>query len=189
MHLQYKKSWSSFCISSQEGCGYACSFCATGKLGFKKNLTPDEITDQLLYFLLQGQRIDSVSFMGMGEPLANPFLFETLKLLTHPQLFGLSQRRITISTVGIIPTLYELTTSFPQVHLTFSLHSPFPDQRSELMPVNQIFPLYEVLKALDDHILKTGKRVYLAYVLLQDVNDSLLHAQEIIKLVKSRKIP
>jgi 23S rRNA (adenine-C8)-methyltransferase len=154
-----------------------------------KNLTPDEISDQLLYFYLQGKNIDSISFMGMGEPLANPHIFETLELLTNPKLFGLSQRRITISTVGIIPHIYEISERFPQIHLTFSLHSPFSDQRSELMPVNRIFPLSEVMKALDHHIILTKKKVYLAYVLLQGINDSSPHAQEIVTLVQKSKIP
>lgn len=189
MHLQYKENWSSFCISSQCGCGYACSFCATGKLGFLKNLSPDEISDQLLYFLLQGANIDSVSFMGMGEPLANPYIFDTLELLTTPQFFGLSQRKITISTVGIIPKMYELSERFPQIHVTFSLHSPFSDQRSELMPINKVFPLHEVMKALDQHIITTRKKVYLAYVLLQGINDSSHHAQEIVTLIQKSKIP
>ena len=183
IHLQYQKGRNSFCISSQVGCGFKCSFCATGAVGFKRNLTVDGITDQLLYLYLQGHRLDSIAFMGMGEPLANPYLFDALEVLTHPHLFALSQRRITLSTIGIVPKIYALTEQFPQVHLTFSLHSPFDEQRTVLMPVNEIFPLSEVMKALSHHVMYTGKKMYLAYILLRGVNDSLLHAQGIVDLL------
>lgn len=133
--LHYWHGWESYCISSQCGCGFGCKFCATGTIGLKRNLSADEITDQLLYFHLNRHTLNSVSFMGMGEPFANPSLFDALKVLTDPELFGLSQRRITISTIGILPGIRRLTEDFPQVNLTFSLHSPFSAQRSTLMPV------------------------------------------------------
>ena len=142
VNLHYKKGWESFCVSSQCGCGFGCKFCATGAIGHKRNMTADEITDQILYFYLAGHQINSVSFMGMGEPFANPNLFDALKILTNPSLFGLSQRRITISTIGMIPGIKRLTRDFPQVNLAFSLHSPFEKQRSELMPINQTYPLH-----------------------------------------------
>lgn len=88
--LFYKEGWNSFCISSQSGCGFGCKFCATGTLGLRRNLTVDEITDQILYFMQQGCSINSISFMGMGEPFANPQVFEALHDLTAPELFGLS---------------------------------------------------------------------------------------------------
>ena len=94
--LFYKEGWNSFCISSQSGCGFGCKFCATGTLGLRRNLTVDEITDQILYFMQQGCSINSISFMGMGEPFANPQVLKPLHDLTAPELFGLSQRRITI---------------------------------------------------------------------------------------------
>jgi len=126
--LKYKQGWESFCISSQCGCGFGCGFCATGSAGFKRNLTADEITDQLLYFYFNDHRLNSISFMGMGEALANPELFDAVKILTDQSLFGLSQRRITISTIGIIPGIQRLTKEFPQVNLAFSLHSLFESQ-------------------------------------------------------------
>ncbi len=186
VNLHYKKGWESFCISSQCGCGFNCQFCATGTLGQKRNMTADEITDQLLYFYLNGHKLNSISFMGMGEPLANPNLFDALNILTDSSLFGLSQRRITISTIGIIPGIRRLTNEFPQINLAFSLHSPFEKQRSQLMPVNRSFPLHEVMEALDNHIQHTGRRLFLAYIMLNGINDSTDHAKALLNLLKNR---
>lgn len=186
VRLTYEQGWKSYCISTQCGCGFGCRFCATGTIGMKRNLTADEITDQLLYFQLNGHTLDSVSFMGMGEALANPHLFDALTILTDPRLFGLGHRRITISTIGLLPVIDRLTREFPQVNLTFSLHSPFDDQRSELMPINDRFPLRDVLDALDRHIRLTGRKVYIAYILLRGVNDSTEHAEAVASLLRGR---
>ena len=145
-----------------------------GYHGLKRNLTADEITDQLLHFHLNGHTLDSVSFMGMGEALANP------------HLFGLGHRRITISTIGLLPGIDRLTREFPQVNLTFSMHSPFDDQRSELMPINKRFPLRDVLNELDHHIRQTGRKVYIAYIFLQGFNDSTEHAKAVASLLRGR---
>lgn len=184
--MKYRAGWESFCISSQSGCGFGCRFCATGAIGLKRNLTADEITDQILYFALKHRSIDSISFMGMGEALANPQTFDAIRLFTDPMLFGLSQRRLTISTIGLIPGIQQLTKSFPQVNLTFSLHSPFDEQRSELMPINRLYPLHDVLEALDEHIEVSRRKVYVAYVILPGVNDTPDHANELIRLFHKR---
>lgn len=184
--MKYRAGWESFCISSQSGCGFGCRFCATGTIGLKRNLTADEITDQILYFTLKNRSLDSISFMGMGEALANPNTFTAIRTLTEPELFGLSQRRLTVSTIGIIPGIQKLTRQFPQIHLTFSLHSPFDDQRSELMPINKKYPLADVLEVLDEHVKMTGRKVYIAYVLLPGVNDSPDHAKKLISILRRR---
>ena len=124
--------------------------------------------------------------MGMGEALANPHIFDAITILTDPHLFGLGHRRITISTIGLLPGIDRLTREFPQVNLTFSLHSPFDDQRSELMPINDRFPIRDVLKALDRHIRHTGRKVYIAYILLRGVNDSAEHAEAVAELLRGR---
>ncbi|MGG3885826.1 Cfr family 23S rRNA (adenine(2503)-C(8))-methyltransferase [Brevibacillus panacihumi] len=186
VRLTYERGWKSYCISTQCGCGFGCRFCATGTIGLKRNLTADEITDQLLHFRLNGHALDSVSFMGMGEALANPHIFDAVRILTDPHLFGLGHRRITISTIGLLPGIDKLTREFPQVNLTFSLHSPFDDQRSELMPINDRFPVREVLDALDRHIRHTGRKVYIAYILLRGVNDSTSHAEAVAELLRGR---
>ncbi|MFD7523016.1 Cfr family 23S rRNA (adenine(2503)-C(8))-methyltransferase [Paenibacillus chitinolyticus] len=186
VRLTYERGWKSYCLSTQCGCGFGCRFCATGTIGLKRNLTAEEITDQLLHFRLNGHALDSVSFMGMGEALANPYIFDAITILTDPQLFGLGHRRITVSTIGLLPGIDRLTREFPQVNLTFSLHSPFDDQRSELMPINDRFPIHDVLKALDHHIRHTGRKVYIAYILLRGVNDSTAHAEAVTELLRGR---
>lgn len=186
VRLSYRGGWASYCVSTQCGCGFGCRFCATGTIGLKRNLTADEIADQLLHFHLHGHALDSVSFMGMGEALSNPHIFEALTVLTDPQLFALGHRRITVSTIGILPGIDRLTREFPQVNLTFSLHSPFDGQRSELMPINDRFPLRDVMQALDRHIRHTGRKVYIAYILLRGVNDSAEHAEAVAALLRGR---
>ena len=182
--LFYKEGWNSFCISSQSGCGFGCKFCATGTLGLRRNLTVDEITDQILYFMQQGCSINSISFMGMGEPFANPQVFEALHDLTAPELFGLSQRRITISTIGIVPGIQKLTREYPQVNLAYSLHAPTDRLRETLMPITKTYPLGQVLDTLDQHIRQTNRKVFLAYIMLKDVNDSDRHAEQLTGNVK-----
>lgn len=184
--LRYRKGWSSFCVSSQCGCGFGCAFCATGALGLARNLSAEEMTDQVLHFHLAGHNLDSVSFMGMGEPLANSNLMHALGYLTDASLFGLGQRRITVSTIGIVPGIQRLTREYPQVNLAFSLHTPFDRQRSELMPINRRYPLREVMTTLDEHVRATGRKAFLAYTLLGGVNDSDAHLDALVSLVRSR---
>lgn len=184
--LQYRRGWSSFCVSSQCGCGLGCAFCATGSMGLTRNLSAEEITDQLLHYHLLGQSLDSVSFMGMGEPLANPNLMGALAILTDPTLFALGQRRITVSTTGIIPGIHKLSKDFPQVNLAFSLHTPFDRQRTELIPVNRQYPLLAVMDALDAHLRATGRKVFLAYTLFHTINDTERHLDKLGRLVNSR---
>jgi len=184
--LKFQAGWESFCISSQSGCGFACSFCATGRLGLMRNMTADEITDQLLDFHLAGRSIDSVAFMGMGEALSNTHSFEAIRLMTRPELFALSPRRITVSTIGIVPQMERLARELPQVNLTLSLHSPFDEQRTQMMPINRKYPIAELMQALDRHVLSTGRKAYIAYVLIAGVNDSDAHAQALARLVTAR---
>lgn len=185
--LRYKKGWRSYCISSQCGCACGCKFCATGAAGFARSLTADEMTDQLLWFRMRGDPLDSVSFMGMGEPLLSPELFDALATLTDPKLFGLSQRRITVSTVGVVPAIERMTREFPSVNLAFSLHAPTDAQRTELMPVNAKYPLGQTLDALKEHVLTTHRRVFLAYIMLERVNDTAEHAKALAALLRRYK--
>jgi 23S rRNA (adenine-C8)-methyltransferase len=176
------------CLSTQSGCAMGCQFCATGAIGFKQNLSADEITGQYLYFKQKGDPIDSLIFMGMGEPFANEAnLFEALHTLTDPDLFALSPSRLSISTVGLIPGIRRLTAEYPQVNLTYSLHTPFDTQRAEIMPVNQTYPLKDVFTALNEYIKTTKNRVFLAYTLLKDVNDSPEHAAALAELIRAQK--
>eukprot|EP00414_Alexandrium_minutum_P001689 CAMPEP_0113823572 /NCGR_PEP_ID=MMETSP0328-20130328/2809_1 /TAXON_ID=39455 /ORGANISM="Alexandrium minutum" /LENGTH=344 /DNA_ID=CAMNT_0000791511 /DNA_START=22 /DNA_END=1053 /DNA_ORIENTATION=- /assembly_acc=CAM_ASM_000350 len=183
--LQFK-SHRSLCISSQVGCAFQCAFCATGKIGLKRQLDADEIADQAMHFLQQGQKVDSVSLMGMGEPLGNPRVFDALRVLTSPDLMGLSTRRMNVSTVGVIPGILKLTEEFPQVNLAFSLHSPFTEERNRLVPLNRMFPMVEVFDVLDRRIRQTGRRVWICYLMLQGQNDTLDHARALVHLLKER---
>ncbi|CDJ39491.1 GPI transamidase 8, putative [Eimeria tenella] len=144
-------------------------FAPCRKVGLKRQLSVDEISDQVLYFQANGIRADSISFMGMGEPLANPRVFETLKLLTDPRAFGISARRLNISTSGVLPGIKKLNEQHPQV------------------PANRMYPFPEVFTLLDERIGLTGRRVWIAYLLLQGVNDSVEHAKALAALIRSRQ--
>lgn len=181
-----KEEWESLCISSQVGCNLGCAFCATGKIGLKRNLTPDEIIDQPLYFHSQGDNIYSISLMGMGEPLMNPATFTAIKTLTDKRLFGFSQRRISVSTVGIVPGIKRLTEEFPQINIAFSLHTPFEEQRGELIPISTQYSIEEVMVVLDDHIKKNKRKVFLPYMMLKGINDSPEHLEALKDLIKGR---
>jgi 23S rRNA (adenine-C8)-methyltransferase len=177
-----KVKHNALCISTQSGCAMGCKFCATGATGFRRDLTQDEIADQLLYFIQEKIDIDTVFFSGMGEPLANPNFFNSLDIFIN--YMGLSQRKLSVSTCGIIPGIKSLTEKYPQVNIALSLHSPFQKQREDLMPATKKYPLPEVLIALREHLYKTNKKVFLAYVMLSEVNDSEEHAKELCRIVK-----
>lgn len=176
----------SLCISSQVGCAFRCSFCATGKVGLKRQMDADEISDQVLWFLQAGQKVGGVSFMGMGEPLANPKIFDAIQILTSPETYGFSSRRMNISTVGVIPGILKLSEKFPQVNLAFSLHSPFTEERNRMVPLNKMYPTSEVFKVLDRRIKTTGRRVWVSYLLLKGQNDTLEHARALAALIRER---
>lgn len=156
-------------------------------MGLIKNLTADEITDQVLYFKVHDQFQGHITFMGMGEPLMNPDnVFAAVKIFTDKNYFAYSNRKISLSTVGIIPEIRRLTAKFPQINLAFSLHSPFDEERSELMPVNKLYPLKQVMAVLTEHLQLTKRKIFIAYLLLKGINDSPKHAQALVKLIKSQ---
>ncbi|MEI7603778.1 MAG: 23S rRNA (adenine(2503)-C(2))-methyltransferase RlmN [bacterium] len=168
------------CISSQAGCAMKCSFCATGTLGLKRNLTYDEIVDQVVFFnhnIIEA-RIDNVVFMGMGEPLHNyDNVMKSVSILNEK--VGIGARHITISTCGIIPNILKLADEPFQVNLAISLHSPYDDQRSEIMPVNKSFPLPSLIDAVKQYIEKTNRRVSFEYIMLGNFNDSVDAAEDL----------
>jgi 23S rRNA (adenine2503-C2)-methyltransferase len=171
------------CVSSQAGCGMACPFCATGQAGLTRNLSTAEIVDQVVWFAgvaargeLPGcpDRLSRVVFMGMGEPLANyQRVLDAVRRLTDaaPAGLGLSQRHITVSTVGLVPAIRRLTGEGLQVTLALSLHAPDDDLRDELVPVNQRWKVAEVLDAAWQYARTTGRRVSIEYAMIRDVND------------------
>ena len=174
----------SCCISSQVGCPMGCRFCATGLGGFDRNLTPGEIVGQ--YLLLQGlseRRISHVVFMGMGEPLLNlPNVLKALQIL-HDEV-GLSNRHLTVSTVGIVPQIKALAKEKLPIHLALSLHSPIDEIRDRLMPVNQKWPVKEVIAAMKEYQKATGRKITIEYLLIKEVTDTKDQAAELAKLIK-----
>lgn len=186
---RYRKGWTSMCISSQAGCGLGCTFCATAAMGLMKNLTADEICAQVFHKHWNNQLPDSIAFMGMGEALANTNIFTALEAFTSKGYGGLSQRRITVSTVGFAPNLERLVKQYPQVNITLSIHSPFSEQRAELIPLEKRFSLQDNLKILDNYIKKFNRKVYLAYLLIEGLNDTNDHLKALVDLIKSRKRP
>lgn len=174
----------SCCISSQVGCPMGCTFCATGLGGFDRNLSPGEIVGQ--YLLLQSiskRRISHVVFMGMGEPLLNfANVTEALRLL-HDEV-GLSYRHLTVSTVGLVPQIRELAKLKLPIHLALSLHSPFDDVRSRLMPVNNKWNVRETFEAMKEYHRATGRKITIEYLLISGLNDTVDQAEALAKLVK-----
>ena len=184
----YHAGWTSMCVSSQSGCGLGCSFCATGTIGLVKNLTEDEICGQIFHPHWQTLP-DSIAFMGMGEALMNPHFFNSLQILTSAGYGGISSRRITVSTVGVAPNLERLVREYPQVNITLSVHSPFSEERAEIIPLEKRYPLMENLSILDKHTNMVRRKVYLAYLLIKGVNDTDEHLKALVKVIKTFSRP
>jgi len=159
------------CISSQAGCALKCSFCATGRMGFRRNLAAWEIAAQVREVVLRNpaDKPTNIVFMGMGEPLLNwPGVDRTLTILNHPEGFGLGARHITVSTVGIVPGMEQLAARPEQFRLAISLHAPTPEQRHRLMPIEKKYDLARVLEAAEQF----RKRITFEYVMIAGANDS-----------------
>jgi 23S rRNA (adenine2503-C2)-methyltransferase len=178
-----------FCLSSQHGCGFACRFCATGRMGRGRNLTAGEIVEQVLRLrreLPQGVRPGDTNLvmMGMGEPLENyDAVLRALGLLSDPALGGIPPKRITISTVGLVPQIRRLAAEARQYRLAISLHAATDELRSKLMPVNRTFPLAPLMEAVRDHVERSGRRVTFEYILIEGINDSIGDAAKLVRLV------
>ncbi|MFY1690742.1 23S rRNA (adenine(2503)-C(2))-methyltransferase RlmN [Plantactinospora sp. WMMB782] len=186
------------CISSQAGCGMACPFCATGQAGLTRNLSTAEIVDQAVYLAgvaasgaIAGSpsRLSHVVFMGMGEPLANySRVVAAVRRLTAPapEGLGLSQRHVTVSTVGLVPAMRRLADEGLSVTLALSLHAPDDELRDELVPVNQRWKVAEVLDAAWHYAERTGRRVSIEYAMIRDVNDQPWRADLLGRLLAGR---
>ncbi len=177
------------CISSQVGCAMGCKFCATGKSGFKRNLSVGEITGQILAMQkISGERVGNVVFMGMGEPLLN---FENVKqsilILNDEKMFGIGIRRISVSTCGIVPAIERMADELPEVTLSVSLHAHNNMTRDLLMPVNGKYPIEELIQSIRTYQEITGNRVTFEYILIDGVNDSKKDAKSLAQLLKGLK--
>ncbi len=179
------------CVSTQVGCPVGCAFCATGRMGYVRDLSPGEIAAQVLHFARRlaeaGERVTHVVVMGMGEPFLNyEATVKAIRNLNHPQGFGLGARRFTLSTVGVVPGIYRLAKEGLQLNLAVSLHAPEDGLREELVPLARRWPIREVLKAADAYSAATGRRVTYEYVLLARVNDSPAQARALARLLSGR---
>ena len=188
------------CISSQAGCAMNCSFCATGQMGFLRNLRAGEIIEQVIWVARalannsstdgeDAERLSNVVFMGMGEPFANyNNVMEAARRLVEPKDtggFGLGARKITISTVGLVPGIRRFAGEGLQLNLAVSLHAATDELRSRLVPINSRYPLRDVTHAVHDYIVKTNRRVSLEWALIDSVNDTREQAEALVKLVSA----
>ena len=186
------------CISSQVGCALDCSFCSTGKQGFERDLTPSEIIGQLWVAnqsymenvppTERENRVTNVVMMGMGEPLLNyDPVVASMSLMLDDHAFGLSKRRVTLSTSGVVPKMYDLAKDI-DVALAISLHAPNDELRNELVPINKKYPLKDLIKAAKSYVYdekqKKKKHITIEYVMLAGVNDSDKHAHQLVDLLK-----
>jgi len=170
------------CVSSQVGCKMGCLFCMTGKQGFQGNLTAGEILNQYRS-LPEWRKITNLVYMGMGEPLDNlGEVLKSLEILTAPWGFALSPRRITVSTIGITPAMLEFLNR-SQAHLAVSMHSPFDEERRKLMPVQQVYPLEEVLREIRSWDFGRQRRVSFEYILFRNFNDTPTHVRELSRIL------
>ena len=175
------------CVTTQVGCAVGCTFCATGKRGFIRNLKAREIVDQILTIQRDtGLTVTNLVYMGQGEPLLNyDETIESINIINSELEIGM--RRITVSTSGIVPKIYQLTEMNRQLILALSLHAPDHELRKKLMPIEEKYPVDEVIKAMKHYAEKTGRRVTIEYTLIEGVNDSVEHAEKVNKLLKGLK--
>lgn len=176
------------CISSQAGCGLGCTFCATGQMGFQRNLSAWEIVSQVLWAgRVFGERPTNVVFMGMGEPLANyQAVVEAIRSI-HDDL-GVGARKITLSTVGLVPLIDRLAEEVLPITLAISLHAPDDETREKLVPINRRWPIAEVMKAAENFRSSHGRRVTIEYALIDMVNDRAWHAKRLAELLRDTDI-
>lgn len=184
-------SWS-VCVSSQAGCAMRCSFCATGVAGFFRNLSAEEIWGQVLFWksYIKEQKvigkISNVVYMGMGEPFNNlENVFESVRVMTNPQMMGMGQRSISISTCGVVPGIERFAEELSQVNLAISLHAATDELRNKLMPVNKAYNLAALANGLKEYFKKANRKVFIEYILLDDVNDSLENARDLVDYLAS----
>lgn len=170
------------CLSTQVGCKMACLFCMTGKQGFQGNLTAGEIVNQFKS-ITEREKVTNIVYMGMGEPFDNlTGVMNSLEILTSDWGYGMSPRRITVSTIGIIPAMREFMNK-SNCHLAVSLHSPFEHERKHLMPVENVYPLNQVLEELKSYNIGRQRRISFEYILFRGMNDTPRHVRELVRIL------
>ena len=176
----------SICVSSQIGCKMGCKFCASTGINFIRSLSSGEIVEQIIAVEQdENIRISNVVFMGIGEPLDNyDNVVKAIRIINHPKGLNIGARHISVSTSGLVPNIYRLAEENIQCTLSISLHATNNQKRSEMMPVNNAYPIEELLQACKDYIAKTNRRISFEYALAKDNNDNLEDAKELVKLLK-----
>ncbi len=180
------------CVSSQVGCPARCAFCASGKQGLIRNLEPHEIFAQVyqidLWLKKRSEAVSHVVYMGMGEPFRNyEAVLASIRMLIHPDLFGLSQRRITVSTVGVVEGIRRFTAEGLKVNLVLSLHAPNQHIRQKVIPYARQYALGDILEAMSEFSQVSGRDVTFEYTLIKGINDGVEHAQELALLLKGKQ--
>ena len=180
----------SVCVSSQVGCNMGCSFCESGRLKKVRNLDAYEMVEQILLIEKDiEKRISSVVIMGIGEPFDNyDNVIEFIKIINDDKGLAIGARHITVSTCGIIPKIKEFMTLPLQINLAISLHASNNELRSKIMPINKVYSLSQLLSTIDEYITRTNRRVTIEYVMLNNVNDNEVNAQELIDLFKGKNV-
>lgn len=187
--MEYRE-WSSACISTQVGCAMGCTFCATGPMGLVRNLTKDELVEELWHCYKYAadnslKPVRNMVLMGIGEPLANyQNVVGLIQTANDPEFFEMGQRRITLSTVGLVDQIKNLAQLDMGITLAVSLHAPNDRLRNQLMPITRKYPLQDILAACRNYTDVTGRRVTFEYLLLDGINDQDSHARELVKLLR-----
>ncbi len=190
--MRHETGRNTVCVSCQVGCPMGCAFCATGKLGLKRNLTADEIVEQVIHMARilkkEDAHVTNVVYMGMGEPFNNyDAVMESIRALNDPDGFGLGARHMTVSTCGIVPGISKFADEDLQVNLAISLHAPTDAIRNRIMPVNKAYPLEKLMAAVGEYAVKTNRKVLFEYLMLEGVNDSLDCAEDLADLMEQNK--
>ena len=186
--MRHEDGRNTVCLSCQVGCPMACTFCATGTMGLKRQLTAEEMVEQVIWFarflVPLKERITNIVFMGMGEPMHNyDEVMRAIRILHDPDGFNLGARHFTISTCGIVPGILKLAEEDLQVNLAISLHSAVDATRTSIMPVNRAYPLKALMEAVDVYTEKTNRKVFFEYLLLKGINDTEKEAEALEKLL------
>lgn len=180
------------CVSCQVGCPARCAFCASGREGLIRNLSPGEIVEQVLHinrFLKEkGERVSHIVYMGMGEPMENyDAVVKSIQIIHQPEGLNISQRRITVSTVGVVEGIHKLAKEELKVNLVLSLHAPNHHVRKKIIPYARKYPLEEILMAMDEYTRLTKRDITYEYTLLAGINDQYKHAKELAVLLKGKQ--
>lgn len=190
--LMPHKYGNSVCVTTQVGCNIGCSFCASGTLRKQRDLTAGEIMAQVMLVqrdlnTLEGeaQRVSHIVIMGIGEPFDNYDNFmDFIRIVNHPKGLAIGARHITVSTSGIVPKIRQFADEGIQVNLAISLHAPNDELRSNIMKINNAYPIPELMDAVRYYIAKTNRRITFEYIMMRGVNDQIIHARQLVKLVR-----